>query len=339
MLRSAFVAASSLSLLSTALAAQSVPHTTTMPTFATGTFYGGASSFPFGRTGGRAQYWFRNDQIPAPSVINAIGSRPSRGLTTAARSQSVEVQMANSTLAHGGFTRDFATNLGATATVVYARQTLAIPALNAVSDPDQPGVWIPLDAPFVLTGPNLIVDFDLGTAVGAASAPYNSDLMTLASPGRNLSSDPSCGGTLTATSSATSHTWTLTGAPATVPTALFISGNSTSWAGGALPYLLDGLGMTGCLLSVDPQVTVNGATDGAGSYTLNVPLTLPAPAQVFYAQAAHASPINALGVATTNATRTVLGNVGFCSYIYNFTVDGALAQNGPNNWQPALLVR
>jgi hypothetical protein len=46
-----------------------------------------------------------------------------------------------------------------------------------------------------------------------------------------------------------------------------------------------------------------------------------------------------LGIASTNVTRSILGITGFCSYIYNFTVDGPNAQNGPFNWQGCMLMR
>ena len=67
--------------------------------------------------------------------------------------------------------------------------------------------WIVLDNPFPLLGRNLIVDFDLGTAVGAASAPYNGDLITLSGTGEHMTSDPSCGGRWRRPSTARPTTW------------------------------------------------------------------------------------------------------------------------------------
>jgi hypothetical protein len=82
-----------------------------------------------------------------------------------------------------------------------------------------------------------------------------------------------------------------------------------------------------------------GTADGSGNMSMTFPLATPSTAQVIYGQAAHASAAVPAGIATTNATRSILGSAGFCAYIYNFTVDGPNAQNGPNQWQGAMLLR
>jgi hypothetical protein len=326
--------------LSSALLAQSVPHTTTIPEIATGTYLGGASSFPLGRTGGRAQYWFRRDGLPLPAIVTAIGPRATRNAAGTGRTQSLEIQMSNTALPYAGFTKDFALNLGTGATIVHARKNISIPSLTAQTDPDQPMLWILLDTPFPLLGPNLVLDFDLGSAVAAASATYNGDLVTLTSPGRHYTSEVSCGGTLTATNTATSYDLLLSGATASQPTWLMISATTRSWGGQRLPYALDFLGMTGCVLGIDPQIVVAGVATGAGTASLSIPITLPATdPYVVYAQAAHLTTANPFGLATTNVTRSLLGSTGFCSYIYNFTVDGPLAQNGPNLWAAPMLLK
>jgi hypothetical protein len=322
-----------------ALAGQSVPHTTTIPEVATGTYLGGNSSFPLGRTGGRVQYWFRGDGLPSPTVVTAIGPRASRTYTGSARTQSLEVTAANTTLPHAGFTRDFATNLGGSPTIVYARKMLSIPAVAPTQDPDQPGVWIALDAPFPLLGPNLVLDYDLGSAVGAGSGAYNGDLVTLSGTGRHWSSDPSCGGTLTANSTSTSFDLSLSGATPSAPVWMTLALNSRSFGGLPLPFGLAPLGMPGCVLGVEPLATANLVADVAGVATLSLPVSLPSPAVVLYAQAIHTSAVTPVGLATSNVTRSIVGADGFCSYIYNFTVDGPIAQNGPNAWQAAMLLR
>ena len=92
-------------------------------------------------------------------------------------------------------------------------------------------------------------------------------------------------------------------------------------------------------LRVDPQIVVSGVATGAGTATLSIPFTLPADAHVVYAQGAHASSATALRLATTNVTRSLLGVAGFASYIYNFTVDGPLAQNGPGTQMIPMLLK
>jgi hypothetical protein len=325
--------------LASALAAQPAPHTTTIPKVAAGTFLGSASSFPLGRTGGRAQYWFRGDNIETPSLVTAIGPRPARNYTgTVARTQSVEITMSNSTLNHGSFTNVFAQNLGAQATIVVARRNVSIPTFPAHTDFNMPGVWIALDAPFALTGPNLVLDFDLGTAVGATAANYNGDLLTLASPGRHYTSDPSCGGALAATATTVNYDLSLSGAPPAVPAVLMLAVNATSLGPVPLPLRLDFINMPGCVLGVDPLVNVSGTTSASGTMSLSAPIAFPT-AQVIYAQALHASTAVPAGLATSNVTRSIVGNAGFCAYIYNFTVDGTTAQNGPFAWQGAMLLQ
>ena len=325
--------------LASAIAAQPAPHTTTIPTVGTGTFLGSTSSFPLGRTGGKAQYWFRGDQLPGPMAVTSIGPRPGSNVANSTpRTQSLEITMANTSLAHAAFGRVFTQNLGASPTVVYARKMLSIPAFPAHTNVDAPGVWIALDAPFPLIGPNLVIDFDLGSAVGAVSAPYNGDLLNLAAAGRHMTSDPSCGGTLAASSTTTSYTLNMAGATPSGPAWFFVSTNPLTLGGLALPVKLDPIGMPGCLLSVDPQIIVTSTANASGVATLTAPIAI-GDAVALYAQGAHASSANPFGLATTNVTRSILGGTAFCSYIYNFTVDGPSAQNGPNNWQGALLLQ
>lgn len=321
------------------LSAQPAPHTRTLPKVAAGTFANSVSSFPFGRNGGKAQYWFRRDQIHAPGIVTAIGSRPSRNQTATARTQSLELTAANTALAHGQFTKAFAQNLGANPTIVYARKNVSIPSFAAHANFDQPGMWIFLDAPFPLTGPNLVLDFDLGSAVGAASASYNGDLINLSGTGLHWTSDPGCGGVLAASATAATFTLTASGLTPSVPAFFLLSLEAASWAGLPLPFKLDGFGMPGCLLGVDPQFMLPAVADASGGAVLTGPLPTPNPAVVLYGQVLHPVSTTPLGLATTNVTRSILGSVGFCSYIYNFTVDGPSAQNGPNNWQGVLLLQ
>lgn len=322
-----------------ALVAQAVPHPTTIPTVATGTFLGGNSSFPLGRTGGRVQYWFRDYSIASPSIVTAIGPRASRTFSGAARTQSLEITAANTALSYAGVTNDFAANLGANPTIVYARKNLSIPAVTPTQDPDQPGVWIALDAPLLLIGPNLVLDYDLGSAVGAASGSFNGDLVTLSGVGRHWSSDPSCGGTLVATSTATTYDLSLSGAMPSGPVWIELAVNTSSWGGLPLPFDLGQLGMTGCVLGVEPLATASTTADAGGNASLSLGMATPTTAFPFYAQAIHASAANPVGLATSNVTRSILGGSGFCRYIYNFTIDGPLAQNGPYEWQAAMLLR
>ena len=325
--------------LTSSLCAQAIPHTMTIPKVSTATYGNSISSFPLGRTGGLAQYWVRGDGLHKPAVVSAMGPRAGKNISGAARTQSLEVTVANTTLDYASFGKTFAQNLGTAPTVVYARKNLSIPTLTAQVDPDQPGVWIALDAPLLILGPNLVLQFDLGSAVGAASATYNGDLMTLASPGRAASSEVSCGGALAAYPSTTAFLLTLVLATPLAPAWFLVSADATATGSIQLPFKLDPIGRVGCVLGVDPQVVISTTADAAGQATLTIPITLPADAYVVYVQAVHASTSTPLGLASTNVMRSILGFTGFCSYIYNFTVDGPVAQNGPNNWTGAFLLK
>lgn len=320
--------------------AQSVPHTRALPSYAQGAYLGSASAFPFGRTGGLLQYWIRADQVGQAGAVTAIGSRPSRGYSGASRIQSYELKADLSTLAYGAFTGVFASNLSATTRVIHANKNVSIPATTGGTDPDAFAAMIALDTPLILVpGRNLVLEFNLGSAVGAFSTPYNSDLTTLSTSAyKHASSDPSCGGTLTASGSSTlPYTLALTGAAPQRFALFMLSASATFWGGIPLPFKLDPIGLTGCLLSVDPMINIALPTDANGNATLSIPFTAPAEAVALYAQALHEDATQKL--VTSNLARSLLGGTGFCRYIYNFSVDGATAENGPFEWSAALLVR
>lgn len=324
--------------LASTVTAQSIPHSRTLPSFAQGAYLGSASSFPFGRDGGRAQYWIRADQVGLPGAIRSIGSRPSNNYTGAARTQSYEVQGALTTLTYSNFTNVFANNLGATSKVLHARKNVSIPATSG-SDPDAYAAQIALDTPLVIVpGMNLVLDFDLGSAVGASSAPYNSDLLVL-STSKHVSSDANCGGTLTASSTTNSYDLSLSGAAPQGAALFMLSASHTYWGPIALPFKLDAIGLNGCLLGVDPQINVGLLTNASGGASLSIPFTPPAEAPVIYAQVLHLDATTPTKLATSNVTRSILAGTGFCRYIYNFTQDGTTAQNGPYEWQAALMVK
>ena len=57
-----------------------------------------------------------------------------------------------------------------------------------------------------------------------------------------------------------------------------LSNDTTDWAGVPLPFRLDAIGMTGCLLGVDPLIFVTGVADASGAFSLSVPFATPADA-------------------------------------------------------------
>ena len=322
-----------LALASSSLTAQPAPHTTTNPKVFTGVYAGSATAtFPLGRTGGLIQYWRRASDLPAPTVMTATGSRATRGQNApAAMLNGVELTMSNTAVTFAAFSSTYAANFGAQTTVVFTRKPVNLPALSNAIDPDQPVAWLMHDVPFVFLGPHLIVQFDLGTAVGSTSLGRPADSVPTAAI-THIASAPSCGGTLTASGSTTLYTLSLQGAAANLPGVLLL-GVENVLLGGApvLPYRLDGIGMTGCALRLAPAMTLSFTADGSGAMTWNVPINYPSSREsdIVHAQVLHASPSSPAGWATTNATHSVLGNVGLANYAYNYTADGPVAQYGP----------
>jgi hypothetical protein len=60
---------------------------------------------------------------------------------------------------------------------------------------------------------------------------------------------------------------------------------------------------------------------------------------VIYGQVLHSTAANPVGLATTNLANSILGGAGLSNYLYNWTVDGPIAQYGPytTNRGPVLL--
>ncbi len=333
MLASRIPAALSLPFLLASVVAQSVPHTSTMPKIAEGALAGSGSTFPLGRTGGRVQYWYRGDNIPSTPQVTSIGARPFFDGATTGRTQTFQITMANVTIGASAFTRDFAQNLGAQPTVVFASRSVALPALPTGRDPNVSAVWMTLDAPFTMNGPNVIVDFDLGTAVGAAGAPPLTEqwVMTARDTERHLSSGVSCGVPLLGPARGAIYRLTLNGVPPSQPV-WFLFGSDASVAGGVrLPASLAFAGMPGCFLGVDPAVVLPVVADWQGNATYHDPRFLQSPGEslIVYAQAIHAVSGTPTRLATTNVIRSAFGGIGLCNTISNVSIDGAIAQNGP----------
>ena len=321
------------SLVAGGLLAQSVPYTDAAPKVFTGTFAGSTNLFPFARSGGLIQYWWRKDNFRPGQVVTAVGARPSATLVgTPTTLNSVEIKMSNTT---NPFTTTYASNFGPNVTTVFTAKPVSMPAQTPPNSFDKPMLWLTADNIFVALGQNVVCQFDLGTAVGAISLTHVADSFLMSALGSVLNkvSGTSCGSGILVANSTISSTYSvqLSGAPANSPAALLLGLDHTRLGGAvALPYKLDSLGLTGCFLGVDALATLNVLTDGTGGYFLSLPLgTAPADAVILYAQAAHPDVSKPAGWATTNVTHTLLGGVGNANYAYNFTADGPTAQYGP----------
>ena len=332
----------SLLAVATPLLAQPAPHTPTSPAVFGGYFAPGSNLLPHARTGGLIQVWQRGDSFTAPQVILAVGVRPN-GAIAASTTQSMEIVMDNATVGFSGLVNTFASNLSGTQSIVFARRTINLPPVSPASA-QTPILWMPLDVPWAFTGPNYLIQFDMGTAVGALSGSHQADAYSMSAVNSTLhtQSSPSCGGTLVSGYDTTtgSYTLSLSGAVPSGFVLHMLSANNRRFAGVVpLPLMLDSLGLTGCYLGLDPLIYVASVASASGTDVQSIPFPVPTTdTTVLYAQSLHAAG-NALGLATSNLANGILGGAGLSTYLYNFTADGPTAQFGPytTNRGPVLL--
>ncbi len=324
--------------------AQSAPHERTIPKVAAGAFGGSTNALPFGRTQGFIQTWYRGDSLPIPHPITTIGWRAARGSTAAGIAFDVEVLLTSTTTTFSTLSPTFANNLGTDAAVVFARRVLTLPNQSGAQDPNQPVMWMPLDRPFIFLGPHLIVQTDVQTSTPPAATPYFNDAMLSSGPlvATFLTSSPGCGGLLSGTYATGNVSVTATGATPNAPVSFLLGADHTRFAGVVpLPYRLDALGMTGCLLGVDPLVSLTVIADGGGAARLTFPYAIAGPSEIAYFQGVHASAATPAGLATTNVLHAILGGSDLIGYVYNWTVFGPTAQYGPyaSNRGSVMLIR
>lgn len=325
------------------LAAQSAPHPTTLPKPFTGARAPGVNALPLARSRGFVQFWHRGDDLgPAPRTITRLGWRPDEETVERAQLQVLEIVLSSTAAGFHGLDPRFANNLGADRAVFLAVRTVSLPPQNRPSDPDAPAVWIPGDRPFAWRGPHFLVQVDILTTSIPLATAYGVDGWKQILPNEtvHVTSDRSCGGTLTSGWAGGTLTLRLRGAAPGQPASFWLGIEHTRFGAIPLPFRLDALGMPGCLLAVDPVWVVPVVADGAGAHDLALPAALPVVTFALHAQALHAAPSAPLGLATTNAAHALLGTEGVSNYLYNWTVQGPVAEFGPYpaNVGPVLLI-
>lgn len=323
-------------LLPVLAAAQVQPYTKAIPSFATG-YYDGVDGLTTSITGGRTklifQMWYRGDTVPSkPAVMVALGERPMQTATAPAAAADLEVVLSSTSATASTLSTTFASNLGNDATVFFKRKVYNMPASSNHADPDQPIAWLPGDQPFVwIQGPHFLVQTVVQTAATAGNTGHRAQAlaMRLGTSG-HATSEPSCGGMLTATYSGASYSLALSGAKPNAP-ALFMLALRNATLGGVVPLPMDlgPLGMSGCVLAVDPLINVPLTADGAGNVQLSAPFPLLAEAIFLHAQVVHGSNANAVGLATSNVAHSVIGSGNLMAYVYNFNDVTPVATSGP----------
>ena len=306
-----------------------------------------ANQLPLGRTKAFVQYWYRGDNLLSGQSVQSIGWRVDENTVIGSTPITIEVVLDNSPATFANLDRTFANNLSQAPVTFFSMKTVSLPAQAKPSNPDAPAAWLPGDVPFAFVGPNLIVQCDVQTSIVAASTGYDVDAYAMSTAVTELHGQggPSCAGsTLTASFDRSTATYALTlrRAPANSPVMLMFGTRNTvlSSTGDQLPLDLGSIGMPGCRLGVDPDLFLPAMADAGGS--LVAPLVTGwTSSMMLFAQVAHPTTGNPMGLATTNVATSVLGYQGLNTYLYNWTSFGPTAEFGPfdSNRGPVLLIR
>lgn len=323
-----------ISLLSATLVAQ---NSVTLPKLHKDSYAASGNLLPIARTKSFIQTWYHGQNLPLGTVVTQIGWRYDQSASsTTGIAHTMAVVLDNSPATIATFSNNYAGNLSATPVTFLPMQTVNWPAAPAGGL--DPALWLPGNAPFVFTGPNLIVQVDVQTETTPRSLTgLNADaiIMSATSPWLIAVDAPGCASSsLSATASYAAPTVNLTFALNNGPAnnqVVFLLGADNQAFGGAtiLPLDLGFLGMAGCKLGLDPITTVTLPTDGAGSAQLPAPVpVIPSVAQTLFAQGLHVGN-TALGLVTTNTVGVVIGEQGLMNYAYSWTNFGPTAEFGP----------
>jgi hypothetical protein len=330
------VAALTLAIALTADIATAQQPTVTIPRNFARVFSNSNIVTPFGRTKYFGQTWYRGDSLPKPFLMTQIGFRTGPNVSYSAMTIKFEFVLDNSKVTFGTLSKTFSANLTQSATTFYKMKNLNVPAVNKNQDPMKPVVWLPGDQVMVFTGPNLIVQNDIQTSTSASSTGWTVEgySMSTGAPSRIHSVGTSCGkSTLSSAYANNQYTLTVTGAPASTPVTFYVGlDNQRRLGGGPLPVDLGVIGMTNCLLELEPLAAIPVTSNASGSATLSATLNPPTSSFFAFIQAAHAEQsANPANYVATNMESTLFGAAGISTYVYNWTTFGPTAQFGPYN--------
>lgn len=305
----------------------------TIPKIFAGNYGPTANLAPLGRTKVFIQTWYRGDNLQLGLPVLELGWRVHNTISAAAQAHTMEIVLGSTPATFSTLSKTFAANLGPAPVTFLALTTVNLPAQAQPADPDQPAVWIKGNRPFVFQGPHLLVQVDVQSAAAPTSTGYNCNSFTMASASTSffLTAEKSCAGASLQGSHANGQlTLSLTGAPPSTPV-FFLIGLDNARLGGSVPLPLDlgFLGMTGCVLALDPFLSFGASADATGAAAPVFPVALPPESLVLSFQALHLTAANPAGIGTTNRMSTILGGAGLCTYLYNWTVFGPTAESGP----------
>jgi hypothetical protein len=308
----------SLSALATTIAAQSTAVFPSDHASIEGSSYQGSFPFSNGISRQQAIYHRRDLTIPNGARISRVGVRQDAASSSTGYRVQLEVLMGQTTLdtraVANAVTSTFATNYTGTPTTAFARRIVDLPNLTATSARPAPtNVMVALDAPFTYSNTqNLIVDWMTpANANGNQAFGYYMDFAGTVSATTEFgtacrtsgSSTPRCYFNHTVVGSTCSVN--LAGSSGSSPSSLFLGVNRQP-----NPVPLDGIGMPGCFLHIDPMVTVSTNTNSSGGASLSFPV----PNELFFirrslvAQYVSADLFaNNLGLVSSNGAQVTIG--------------------------------
>ena len=287
------------------------------------------------------QYWYRGDSVGRARVIRALGTRDTRGNQTVKATVAVTIKLDNSSLGFNALNKTWSNNLSQSATTVFSGK-VNYQAGNG-NDPNKGIAWTPTSQLYVFKGPHLLVQATTTLTTTANSKSFGYDALYQGTSSTVHSTfGRSCGGQLAASYASGRFALTATGAAAKRPVTFAIGFGSERFVNMSLPMDLTPLGMQGCELNIDPLLYVVVTADSSGTAILSAAYTLPVASIMVRAQAVHPSAKTSLGIATTNATTSVVGSAGLCNGLW--ATGGrstAAAADGPfaYNFAPILLLR
>ncbi|MBL8736135.1 MAG: hypothetical protein JNL12_06885 [Planctomycetes bacterium] len=276
-----------------------------------------STNVPFGRSvPTRVQYVYDGSLFAGPVTITEVAFRLDGASGAAAKLVDCEMSMSTSPLSLLQLSVDFASNRGANATVVLARQLLTLPAQASAAVPNAFLPPIPLTTPFSYDpaqGPLVLEVVVFGQPPGT----YSLDVTYVCtSPMVEFGSSACIGSTGSAVrveSVTTQVMWgrpwilrTLDAPPNSVALLAFGTTETGIWDGFLLPYEMSPIGAAGCHLLIDAPAILSTLSDSGGTATF--PLALPSvPALqglwIYYQGGALDLLANPLGLVTSRAHR------------------------------------
>lgn len=276
-----------------------------------------STNVPFGRSvPTRVQYVYDGSLFAGPVTITEVAFRLDGATGAAAKLVDCEMSMSTSPLSLPNLAVDFASNRGANATVVLARQLLTLPAQASAAVPNAFLPPIPLTTPFSYDpaqGPLVLEIVVFGQPPGTYSLDVTyvctSPIVEFGSAGCLGSNGQAVRVESVTTQVMWGRPWILRTHDAPANTISLLALGTTDagiWEGYLLPYEMGPIGAPGCHLLVEALAifpTMSGS-DGSATFPLSIP-NMPSlqGVWIYFQGGALDLQANPLGMVTSRAQR------------------------------------